>query len=349
MKTEYLLQWIQSDLANKKKRAIEKLTNMCLYDESLLENFFEELKKIVNEDVGEVRAAAYKAMRKLALKYERITEEIMKIYVTKFRGEELTSRAIILSSIRKITEKYPHLYNDQVRNLFQEAIDSDDVNLKSIAIKSLSNLISLDTDFVLSNIDKALAAIKSNNTNLIVSALDALKEIVTHISDEKMSEIQRIAEEALSNSSYLVRAHTLILLNVLLRKRKIVMDKKLITLIKKRLRDESILVKIEALKLAFVATENNPNVMDEFLGIIVNEYLIRERNKNLKLITLSYLNENINKIPKEILHRHNLPKVLDIIDKNTVRKNKKLSQIKKLARDILEKKLGVDYERRRAL
>jgi len=349
MKTRYLFQWMQSNSINRKKRAIEKLTSICLQDESILENLLEELKKCIDEEAEEVRAIAYKAMYQLALKYEKIAGEIIRIYTTRFSDEGPLSKTIMISIIKKIIEKYPSRYDNEIKNLFRVAIDTDDINLKSIAIRSLSNIVALDVDFVLSNIEDVLAAVKSNNVNLIVSALEALKSIIVFMPDEKISDIQNSVKEALNNSSYLVRSHALMVLNVLIKEKKTVINESLIALIKKKLLDENIPVKVEALKTVFTIIDNNPNLIDEFLGAIVKECLLRQKNSTLKVIVLDYLSENIDKIPREILYRHNLPRILDIIDKNTVRKNEKLSKIKSLARTILEEKLGITYEMRKNL
>ncbi len=347
MKSKYLFQWMQSKSVNRKKRAIEKLAFMCMQDKSILKDFFEALLKMVEDDVTEVRAMVYKAMYRLALKYKEVINKTLEIYKTKFSEEESLPKTIILSGIKKIIEVEPTIYDDSVRDMIQESIESEDVNLRSIGIRFLSSLIALDNDFVLNNIDNVLAAAKSDNINLMLSAFDVLKNVVSSLPEDKISEVRSAVIGALEHGSYLVRKHALTVLNNMLIEKKTEVDENVIRLIRKKLRDNSDFVRHEALRSVFIIAKDDPYLVDGFLSIIVKDYLLNGKNKNLKLSVLNYLSENIEKIPREILYRHELPRALDIIDRNTVRKNEKLSRIKDLAKFILEEKLGVTYEMRR--
>ena len=115
------------------------------------------------------------------------------------------------------------------------------------------------------------------------------------------------------------------------------------------MRDPKTAVKIAAIDVIDALLEKNPKLADIYLDIIGKEILLGSKNAQLKIKTLECLTRHIEKIPRDIINKHYLPRSLDILELNTVPKNQKLLKIKTLARTLLEDKLGYDFENRRRL
>ncbi len=349
MKTEFLFKWTQSPSPYRRKKAISKLTAICMNNKSVLTNFLMVLNRLIEDEDERVRVEAYNALAKIALKYSETAEETLNKLIRKFGSETPISKATIIKGIREIVLTNFSLFSDDIKELIREAVLSEDINIKLVALNFLEDLIDLDSQYVIDNTDIIMSLARIDNINVRVKALNVLKSITDLLPEEKPSEIHELVLSAINDQSYLVRTSALSVLRKLVMSKKVGIDNELIKLIRKKLRDRHVPVKTEALRLVFALTDNNLSIIDDFLDIISNEYLLVEKNKNLKIMVLEYLYEKISNIPTDIIHKHKLPRVLDIIEKNTVRKNKKLATIKDLARNILEEKLGYTFELRKNL
>ena len=93
--------------------------------------------------------------------------------------------------------------------------------------------------------------------------------------------------------------------------------------------------------------KKDPRAADELLEVVTWEVMIREKNERLVIKVLDIFDRLLTTVPVEIINKHEVPRALDIIEKNTYPKNPEKAKIKELARRVLEERLGYTFEKRK--
>jgi len=349
MQITQLLRWVKSPIVSRRRKAIRRLVKNSLRDPTKVDEIFNMVVEGTNDPDESVRITAIKSLVELSLTYQRFLPDVMDTLLKMFEDDSPQVKSVVLNGLTKIISVNKELFNDNVQSIVEVGLNSPDTNVRIAALNSLAIIANFNTDVLLKNLETVLSCMEDPNPLVRRNSIEALLTSVDLLSDADIAKIWNILLSALKDPSCEVRKNALEFLHKLLEKEKMELDDNVINEIRKKLRDDAVPVKSEALALVSKLIDKNSYLADKFLDIISRECLLKEKNLNFKLQVLEFLKESVKKIPSSILNRHNIPRSLDIVEKNTVPKSPKREKIKRLARYILEDLLGYTYEIRKKM
>ncbi len=347
MDVKYLEKWIQSPIPGRRRKAIRLLTRYANNNKYDTGKILKHIKNALADENWAVRATAVSCMTDLALKNRDIGKDIIKILMKRLDEEDHSNvKGNILRCISYIVDKYEVDILDDLYRVGLATIDDLNNDVKHGSIMLLTS-IGLRGEKYLDEIASRLKEIFGDLPPLLKrDVLRSVRKLYLKY-PKKLSTITiDISLDSLKDDSYMARVEALNNLSYLIQNDDIKTTDEIISIIRKRLRDPKDAVKIAAIETINAILDKDADLVDNFMDIITNEILLRSRNIRLKINTLRCLLKHIDKISKDIVNRHNLPRVLDILEFNTVPKNEGLGLVKNLARTLLEEKLGYSYEER---
>ena len=347
MKVSYLERWVQSPVAGRRRKAIKLLTKYAMRNKYDLAKIFDFAKNAVNDDNWQVRATAVSCLTQLALKNNSILNDVVGIYLELLGKEE--HHNVIGNILRGFSTLISRYDLDQIEDIYRMSmslIDNANNDIKHGAICLLTNIGLRFEEKISEIVDKFGKIIDTVPPLLKKDILESIRRLYLKYPDRLNKTFAEITHNYLNEADFLPRKEALINLSYLIRNDHAEINNELIDIIRRRLRDSKVAVRIVAIDVVDAVLEKNAELVDKFMDIIANEILLRAKNNRLKIRTLQMLLKHIEKIPREITYRYNLSRALDILEYNTIPKNEDLRTIKTLARKLLEEKLGYGYEER---
>lgn len=350
MKVSYLERWVQSPIAGRRRKAIKLLTKYAMRNKYDPTKVFDFARKATNDENWQVRATAISCLAQLALKNSSILNDVVNIYLELLGKEE--HHNVIGNILRGFSTLISHYDLDKIEDIYKMGIsfiENSNNDVKHGAICVLTN-IGLKFEEKISEIVERLEKIIYAVPPLLKrDILESIRRLYLKYPDRLNKVTAEITHNHLNEADFLPRKEALINLSYLIRKNHVEINDGLIDTIRRRLRDNKVAVKVVAIDVVDAVLEKDVELADRFMDIITDEILLRAKNNRLKIRTLQMLLKHIEKIPREIIYRHNLARALDILEYNTIPKNNDLRTIKSLARTLLEEKLGYGYEERMRL
>jgi len=330
-----------------------------------------------------------KALKALPHQIDKIDDPkvLLSKLITRLVEFDERTKLIAMSTIRTVVKKKPETLQlavdlikktlgDENPNVKASSIEllrflitnnlvkPDEFDLKNIVDRSLENenpfLISSSLDLLRTMLDLGLADISDysekilnifanyENTEVLSKIGEFVKLIYDQLDESQKETVVDRTINLLKNPSPYIRSISLDIFNMLIEKKSIDIGKA-VNLAKKKLRDPKPLVKMKALDTFELLIKNYLGESNELLEIITKEILLHNVPKKLKLKALNTLRNVIDLLPQDLIHRFDIHRALDIIERNTVPKSPISSEIKILSRRILEEKLGLTIEKRRSL
>lgn len=317
----------------------------------------------------------------------RDVDSIVTKILEKVKESDEKTKLIAISTLRFMVRKNPILAKNIV-NSIKDLLNDENPNVKGSALEFIKFLVSgelvdasefnlgeiienvLDSDnsfLVSTGLDLLKSALEkelvdaTNFTDKIVNIYETyekadvlskvkvlLESLFDKLSDEQKSKLVERTIQLLKVPSAHVKSISLDIFKILVEKETISVSNAII-FTKKKLRDPTPIVKIKALETTKVLIKKHIKEANELLGVIVDEILLGNTNKKIKLEALKVIHDIIDNIPRDLVYRYRIHKALDIIEKNAVPKSPILKEIKFLSRDILENSLGLTLEKRRYL
>jgi len=345
--TRYLEAWLKSPYVGRRRKALRILGKYAVQGKYDRKAIFETAKRALNDKDWKVRAVAASVIADIANADKNFASEAFTILYNHLEKEKHPNvRGNILRGLSKLVDiKEPF----NAKNLFEIGLDllkSPNGDVRHGSIQLLSQLVinfGERINEVLSSFD---AILPESPPLLKKEILRLMREIYTKYPNDSLELFTKITMESLKENSYLILEEALANLSILIRDRKLALDNDIIMLVRRKLRSEKIAVKIAALGVVDAILSIEPKYADAYLDIIGREILLKEKNRRIKIRALELLVRHIDRIPRDIIYQYRIPRVLDILDLNTVPKNDELRTIKELARILLERKLGYDYAAR---
>jgi len=347
MQEKIVLSWIKSPIAGRRRKAIKQLTKNALRDPSKVNDAIEAIKALVNDEDWSVRCVALGALTDITLSHPDFIRETTNILLDKFDDESVNVRLRVLHALTKLVRINEDIIDEDLMNLIEKGLNDENSGVREATLRFLVEVIEKNPEVLRTHLEMLNETVNDANPLVRKYSIEALISHLDVLNDEEISSLKELLFSKLTDPSIAVRCASLKGLEKLLLDNKLPIDNEFINSLRKKLRDQSIPVKLTALSLVRDLVAMNPRLADHFFDIIASEYLLKEKNLNFKLEVLEFLKEFVKKIPVEIINRHNIPRALDILEKATVPKSPKRQRIKDLTRYILEDLLGYTYEVRK--
>lgn len=350
MDTKYLVKWLSSPIPGRRQKAIYKLSKLAVHGKYDRTQVIEHAFKLIRDENWSVRATAISALVPI-LELGMISEKIIEALIDVAKKDEHPNvKANAIIALGKIADKIYDKHGPSLKEIFKENFGSDNNDVKHATFLLGARLSLVNQEYIREYLE-ALKQEFNKLPSLIKSEiLRYLRVLYSAASEEVGPALKELTLNNMEDETYYVLTEVLRNLALLMRENIITYDNELIEYIRKKLRKNNKPTVIQsALNVVNELIKKESILIDNFLDILLNELLLGMKNKRIKIQVLRLLNENIENIPRDLVYKHNIPRVLDVIDLNTVPKNSELAMIKNLAREILENKLGYNYELRQKL
>ncbi|MHA1615790.1 MAG: sister chromatid cohesion protein PDS5 [Candidatus Njordarchaeales archaeon] len=348
MRINYLLKWLDSPVPGRRRKALEQLTKHAIRTPSQIDQIYPRIKQLIKDSDWSVRSTLLKSLTELALVKQEILPETLEVIKESINDEFPNVRSTAIFCLAKLIAKYKDLAQDtHTIDTALERLRDENNNVKEAALRLLLELSRINSDILQKKFNEVYGLANHEIASIRKRVLEVFNENFENIPEDQLANVISLYYEKLKDPDYFVREYALKGFCRLVELDKVKIDETLIREVRKRLRDLYIPVKRATIELIRKILDKNIFYADNFLDIISNEILLKEKSLNFKLEVLRLLYDYIDKIPQGIIHKHNIPRSLDKLEKATVEKSAKREEIKKLARVILEQKLGYTVEIRR--
>lgn len=351
MQIKYLERWLSSPYPGRRRKALRTLSKYAVHGKYDPERIFPAaVKALRTDDDWKVRSSAVSSITEITLRYNKFLDDTLKILTERINSEtHVNVRGNILNCLSKIIEKYDVDDIKSIYDLCLDAIKDPNSEVKHGAMRTLVN-ISLKQEKNLDNTIKAILDTIEDLPPLVKKETIRLLGRIYEKYPEKTKDIMSdLSSKYITSDIYALREEVLKIIVKLIENNHIEITDKLLATLRKNLRYPKICVKMTTIDVIDAIWKRNIETADLFLDIITKELLLNSKNRRLKIKTLELLLDHINNIPRSVINRHKLPRVLDIVEYNTIPKNELLRKIKLLARTLLEEKLGYTFEDRKRL
>ncbi len=347
MRLDMLEMWLRSPKASRRRKAIQKLRKEALRNVSLIDKYFDQFIELVNDEDWAVRAASLHSCIEFSKVKKNLTSRVLPVIKEKVKDPSPNVRAIALRGLSELLTE--DMLEEFIYDAYTRAIKDENNDVRIAALELAKKIAKYDADFFVKHVEEFLNTLNSDAVGPIKEKiLEIFADNIDKLDEKMLHALKDAIFKNIKHRDFAVRVACLRTLSKMYELGKID-ENELRTILRKRLRDEAIPVKIAAIELIEKIIDKNARFADNYLDIISKEILRKEKNLRLKLRTLEMLDKTVDKIPTEIVNKHELPRTLDILDKLTVEKREELRKIKMLARHILEEKLGFTFEKRRKL
>ncbi len=351
MDVKYIEKWTESPVVGRRRKAIRLLTQLTIHGKYDLDKTLNIVRNAINDDAWQVRAVAVSSFTQLALFNSKVLDDATKVLLEKIRDdkEHANVRGNALRGMARLIEKYGIDIPKDTYDLCLSLLDAPNNDIKHGSISILVSIALRMREKLDEILDKMRDTIKDLPPLLKRESLVFMRRLYMKYPQETSEVFTKISMDLVGDENYMARSEALRNLAYLVKNDHIAITDELLTMLRKRLRDTKNAVKMAAMDVIDAILEKNSGLADKYLDIITNEILLKSKSRRLKIRTLECILRHINNIPRDIVNKHNLPRVLDILEYNTIPKNQELQKIKILARTILEEKLGYTYEMRKRL
>jgi len=348
MKYEYLIKWLRSPIPGRRRKALEKLTKSLLKDQSRLKEVYSRIKELLSDEDWSVRSVAIKSLTEIALTREEFLKDAVEALKLGLRDEAPNVRASTVYNLARLITKYESLLqNTELISLAIDLLKDENNNVKEASLRLLQEISKVNSELLQEKIEELYSLAAHENANIRRNILAIFTEHLQNFSDDNIAKIMEIYYERIKDPNFLVRENAIRGLMRLLELNKLNVNDDLVRELRKRLRDPQVPVKRAALNLLRKILDKNAFYADKFFDIIAEDLLLKEKNLNLKIEVLKLLHDYVEKVPRDILNKYQIPRALDKLEKATVEKSPKKTLIRMLAREILENKLGYTLELRK--
>ncbi|MEX0568075.1 MAG: HEAT repeat domain-containing protein [Candidatus Njordarchaeota archaeon] len=351
MQIKYLERWLKSPYPGRRRKALRTLSKYATQGKYKPEKIFPiAINALKNDSDWQVRSSAASSIADIALTYNQFLDDAFKTLIEKIKDESHANvKGNIFNSLSKLIDRYDIDDLKSVYDLCLNAIKDPNSEIKHGAIRVLVS-ISLKQE---KNLEEVLGIISDTIESLPSlikkETIRLLSKIYDKYPEKTKDMLSDMASRYVTSDAYLLREETLKIIAKLIKNDHINITEDLIRTLRKQLRDPKTCVKMATIDAINAIWKKNIETADLFLDIIAEDILLKSKSRQLKIKTLELLIEHIQQIPRPVINRHNLARVLDILEYNTVPKNELLKKIKSLARILLEEKLGYTFEERKRL
>ncbi len=348
MRVEQLEKWVSSPIPGRRRKALQKLTKEMIHGEYDLEKLYESAKKLLEDENWSVRVAAIKTLTEIALRDENKIKEVIATLEEKLEEENPNVLMATIDNLAKLYFKSRKRITRKKIEDFLKLLEHEKSNVREAVIRFLKKVgeySKVTRETALSTLMDTLD--KETAPNVISHILDFFSSYAQEISSEHVSRLLGVIATYRRHESVDVRRSAVLLLKKLLESNKLSLSSDVLTIIKKALRDEKLAVRDAAVDAFEEVLKKDPRATDELLGVVTWEVMMKEKNERLVIKVLDIFDRLLTTVPVEIINKHEIPRALDIIEKNTYPKNPERAKIKELARRVLEEKLGYTFEKRK--
>ncbi len=349
MQINQLIAWTKSPIAGRRRKAIKKLTKFVLNNPEKIKEFYDLLKDMIADENWSVRSTVVSSIAEIASLKDEIRADAISILLGLIENDEPNVRASALQAIRKIIAKDPNLINDDILRASKKALDDENPNVREAALNLTLELSKYDAEILTDTYSIVLTLAKDSNPRIRESALRILVKNIDKMTEDQLEDAKNIFYERTTDERFEVRKLSIEGLMKLFTKGLISYSSEIANLVRKKLRDPAIPVRITALNFVVSIIEKNARYSDDFLDIITKEILLREKNLNLLKVTIEILDKYVDNIPEDIINKHDVPRTLDILEKSIIPKSPDKARLKASVRQLLEDKLGYTYEIRKKM
>ncbi len=345
--TKYLEAWLSSPYVGRRRKALKLLGKYAMRGRYDRRRIFERAKDALNDENWKIRAVAASIIADIATVETSLIGDAFNILYNQLKKEKHPNvKGNILRGLSKILDKKHIDSVEELLKLGLELLRFPNGDVRHGSIQLLSQLVirlGRDIDTVLGSFDDIIHELPPLLKREI---LRSMREIYIKYPDASVDTLRKSTIRLLNDSSHLVLEEALYNLSLLIRDRRIPLGNEIIMMIRRKLRSEKAAVRMAALDTIDSILTIDPKYADAYLDIVGREILLKEKNRRVKIKALELLVRHIDRIPRDLIFRYKIPRILDILDLNTIPKNDELKTIKELARILLEHKLGYDYASR---
>lgn len=344
LRKERLFSWLDSPTVRKRRKAVKRLTKR-VKDSEEAKQIYNKVKDLLDDEAWSVRSKVAHYLTELSLQEKDLLDETVSLLKEKATDadEHPNVRSGAIRGLSRIFQMYESR-GEAAREILEQ-IESDHPSIELATLYMFQFILEKQEpserlqERMMELAESTNEKIGRKSLAILAKSYDKLPnkdELETLILEKTGDTNTRIRETALSTIKELYPMRT-------------VSERKVHITLKKRLRDDHIQVKKEALKTIFKLIEDFSPSADDFLGVITEEILLKTKNEDLLLLSLNLLRDVIEEIPTPVINRHQLPETLDRLAWNVPPNNPVRKKIKRKSRYLLEDLLGFSIEERRAL